>query len=101
MKLKELTAGREYYLTAMMPENHEANRLTMLNIFNTSCYGPLQTIFTNYFAEIDNIGFVKDYNGVCRCDKIDFELLWTLIFLSIQEQMHSRTKTIRPCPPDY
>jgi hypothetical protein len=72
---KELAAGREYYLTVMMPENHEANRITMLNIFNTRCYGPLQTIVTNYYAEIDNIGFVKDQNGVGKWDKIDFELL--------------------------
>jgi hypothetical protein len=30
----------------------------------------VQTIVTNYYAEIDNIGFVKEYNGVGKWDKI-------------------------------
>jgi hypothetical protein len=52
----------------------------MLNIFNPSCYGPLQIIVNNYYADEDKYDLVKDCKNTGKWDKLYIEIIWTLIF---------------------
>jgi hypothetical protein len=80
MTYKQLYDGRDYYMKVEIKGDIAANRLTMLNIFSSNCYGSLQAIATKYYNEQGEVGKVKDRKRTGAWDRMDFELLWQLLF---------------------